>query len=267
MDASRVDYAQTQNAGQDLRFFDADGMALAYEIEKWDESGTSFVWVKVPQVDASSSTDYIWMYYGNASAASGQNAAAVWTNGYAMVQHHEESANPITDSTANANNGTNSGATLNAAGRIGGGDSFDGSDDRITVPDAPSLDITSELTLSGWINADTVSGWRTIVFKGTSTTNFNYYLAVHDGELVFGYYNGGVIELQSTGANLQAGRWYHVAATYNDAANALKFYVNGNQVGTDLVAATPLLTNALNATIGRSCLGRLVGRQPGRSPD
>ncbi|NIM51397.1 MAG: DUF2341 domain-containing protein, partial [Gemmatimonadales bacterium] len=54
--------------------------------EKWDEAGTSWVWVKVPQIDGSSNTDYIWMYYG-ADASDGQNAADVWSQGYVSVWH------------------------------------------------------------------------------------------------------------------------------------------------------------------------------------
>ncbi|MBX4187907.1 MAG: DUF2341 domain-containing protein, partial [Candidatus Doudnabacteria bacterium] len=51
LDSSRVDYAQTQNSGQDIRFIDADGSTvLSYEIEFWNEAGTSTVWVKVPQI-------------------------------------------------------------------------------------------------------------------------------------------------------------------------------------------------------------------------
>ncbi|HEY6508524.1 MAG TPA: DUF2341 domain-containing protein, partial [Vicinamibacterales bacterium] len=78
LDSTRINYTLTQNAGQDLRFVDGNGTVLAHEIESWNESGTSYVWVSVPQVDASSGTDYIWMYYGNAAAPDGQNAEAVW---------------------------------------------------------------------------------------------------------------------------------------------------------------------------------------------
>jgi hypothetical protein len=41
LNSGNIDYAQTQNDGGDLRFFDADGTALAYEIERWNEAGTS----------------------------------------------------------------------------------------------------------------------------------------------------------------------------------------------------------------------------------
>jgi hypothetical protein len=39
--------------------------------------------VKVPQIDASSNSDSISMYWGNAGAADDQNGAAVWGNSYA----------------------------------------------------------------------------------------------------------------------------------------------------------------------------------------
>ena len=55
LNSSRIDYSKTQDAGQDLRFYDADGTTkLAHEIEQWNELGNSYVWVKVPQIDASS---------------------------------------------------------------------------------------------------------------------------------------------------------------------------------------------------------------------
>ncbi|MFN8709342.1 MAG: DUF2341 domain-containing protein, partial [Planctomyces sp.] len=58
VNSSTIDYGQTQNSGQDLRFVDRDGTLLSYEIEEWNESGTSRVWVRVPQIDAVSNADF-----------------------------------------------------------------------------------------------------------------------------------------------------------------------------------------------------------------
>lgn len=119
VDSSRIDYANTQNSGQDIRFYDADGVTmLSHEIEKWDEAGSSYVWVKVPQVDASSNTDYIWMYYGNPTVADGQSATNVWDTNFKTVLHLKSGS--FTDSTSAANNATNFGAT-DVAGKIGDG--------------------------------------------------------------------------------------------------------------------------------------------------
>jgi len=42
LDNARINYAHTQNAGQDIRFVDADDTTpLNYEIETWNEAGSS----------------------------------------------------------------------------------------------------------------------------------------------------------------------------------------------------------------------------------
>jgi len=88
LNSDRIDYADTQDAGEDIRFIDSDGLTeLKYEIETWDETGTSYVWVKVPQIDGASNKDHIWLYYDNIGAADNQDAASVWTNGYSGVWH------------------------------------------------------------------------------------------------------------------------------------------------------------------------------------
>ncbi|MHC5115041.1 MAG: DUF2341 domain-containing protein, partial [Planctomycetota bacterium] len=113
LDSGNIDYAKTQNAGQDLRFVDSDETTeLDFEIEEWNEAGTSYVWVKVPQIDGSSSTDFIYMYYGNTGASDGQDAAGTWNSGYEAVLHlHDD----FLDSTSHNNDGTNYGSA-DAAG-------------------------------------------------------------------------------------------------------------------------------------------------------
>ena len=111
LNAGNIDYSQTQDNGEDLRFYDTDGTELAYDIEEWNEGGESIVWVKVPQIDGSSNSDSIWMYYGNASAGAGENPSAVWDNGYVGVWHLDEApadgtAGGHVDSTGNGNDGT-----------------------------------------------------------------------------------------------------------------------------------------------------------------
>ena len=99
-DGVNIEYADTQANGEDLRFFDADGTALAYEIEEWNESGTSYVWVRVPQIDKGTNADYITMYYGNGSALAGESPDRVWTDNFAFVHHLEETSGTHFDSSS-----------------------------------------------------------------------------------------------------------------------------------------------------------------------
>ncbi|KPJ58692.1 MAG: hypothetical protein AMJ46_13775, partial [Latescibacteria bacterium DG_63] len=164
IDSSRIDYAQTQNQGEDIRFVDDDGTALlAHEIEEWNEAGTSYVWVKVPQIDGSSDTDFIWMYYGHPSTPDGQNRNGVWDSNFKGVWHLKESGtgttDEFTDSTSNANHGQGgkgySGYTpTQSTGQIGYGQTFDGGNDFI------------DMASSGWFD----SAWpyrKRVVIQGS----------------------------------------------------------------------------------------------------
>jgi len=98
LNSARINYTRARANGEDLRFIDADGTTvLSHEIEVWDPSGLSYIWVNVPQVDANSSSDYMMMYYGNPSAADGQDAANVWDANYVGVWHLGESGNSTAD--------------------------------------------------------------------------------------------------------------------------------------------------------------------------
>jgi hypothetical protein len=122
VDSTRIDYAEFRPAGQDLRFFDAGGSPLFHQTARWDTSGTSYVWVRVPRIDAASTADHIWMHYGNPSAADAQSPEEVWDVGYEAVWHLDGS--DLTDSTRNDYDATRFGAT-NVDGVIAGGKAFD----------------------------------------------------------------------------------------------------------------------------------------------
>ena len=155
LNSSRIDYAKTQDAGQDLRFYDADGTTqLAHEIEKWNESGTSYVWVKVPQIDGGSTTDHIWMYYGNPTAADGQNRTAVWSNGFQAVWHLHSDFN---DSTANVHHGTNNGS-VNGTGKVADGQNFNGSSHYINANFISNYGASQDFTWEGWFKVNGIGG-------------------------------------------------------------------------------------------------------------
>ncbi|MCR5839050.1 MAG: DUF2341 domain-containing protein, partial [Kiritimatiellae bacterium] len=116
---SGFDYADVTNG--DIRFADANGNSLPFEIEKWDSSGESHVWVSVPSLSGQATT--ITMYYG---AITGKlppvDSTGVWSlAGYQNV-HHFSDASGYMDIESSANNltVTRQGAnTVDAAGVLG----------------------------------------------------------------------------------------------------------------------------------------------------
>ena len=84
------DYSQINRS--DIRFADANGTLLAYDIESWDANGTSLIWVSVPSL--SGTTTAFTMYWNPKSGAAVPAARApqrVWTlANYAAVWHFNE---------------------------------------------------------------------------------------------------------------------------------------------------------------------------------
>ncbi len=237
LNAGNIDYTKVQNAGEDLRFVDTDGTELAYEIESWNESGTSSIWVKVPQIDGASGTDYIWMYYNNASATDNQNAAGVWSNNFEALSHLH---NDFADSTGNAHNGINNGSS-DITGNIGDGQSFDGVDDRIDISSGAGIDnlFTGGATVSAWINPSSwgEGGFGRILDKG-DTTSVNNGWALQVGSLgnllIFDIgFSGNTGRWWSSINSISLNTWQLVTLVYDSAsdANDPTIYVNGVPVG------------------------------------
>ncbi len=80
--------------GSDIWFADSDGNVIPHEIDTWNPSGDSFIWVRVPEVKGPST--YILMHWGAERTSAAEIAASranVWKNngdgkgGYVGVWH------------------------------------------------------------------------------------------------------------------------------------------------------------------------------------
>jgi len=258
LNSSRINYSKTQDAGQDIRFTDSDGTTLLnYEIEKWDETGTSFVWVKVPNIPAGATTDKIYMYFNDTSLSDGQNASGVWNSNYVVSQHMKETTGVTTyDSTSNANNGTKLAATEpnpTTSGQINGAQSFDGSNDYITLSSSVSGSI-DQITVSAWVYANTqgeASDYRAVVseaFTGDNNVEFELYLTGANHNLSAGFYSGSWTTVSDTVA-FPLNQWVHVLATYD--GHYIKVYKDSVLVKTSTDLNKPLPNGANGWRIGR----------------
>ena len=219
--------------GDSIRFFDVDNSTeYYYEIEHWDGSGNSYVWVKIPSVSATEDTVFL-MHYNSSEASDNQHPENVWDSNYMMVQHLEETTGIIGDSTSYENDGTaQNGVILDAMGQIDGADSFDGSNDYILIPDDSSLDGNGnwpELTMEAWITPDVSQTRKIILAKWGSSSSRSYEMgldSVGNTQLFAAVDNGAFMEtIYSDVDPLVPGTWYHVAATYKNGT--LDLYING----------------------------------------
>jgi hypothetical protein len=171
VNSTRIDYSKTQDTGLGIRFYDSDGVTtLPFEIEKWDETGDSFIWVKVPNIPAGSNNDYIWMQYANTAFPETQQPSQVWDSNYKSVMHLNDSSSSIhvLDSTSNNYYGNKVTATepnYNSEGKIDGNQVFDASNDKVTTLRTwPTYVSNSTGTMSAWVKP---TGNTTVVASST----------------------------------------------------------------------------------------------------
>ena len=177
-----------------------------------------------------------------------------WTNDCAT--------DSVFDSSGNTNHGdscpNSTGPTGGAAGKLSNAGNFDGSDDYIIVPDHNSLDLTTNFTISAWINPDTLaSGEYYIVSKdgvGTDTTDsYNFYAQAGD-RICYETNNRTGSNCSVSGA-LPSGVWSHVAVAFNDAYSGVDkatLYVNGvKQAHNDNDPTQAPVALSTNLLIGR----------------
>lgn len=134
-----------------------------------------------------------------------------------------------TDSTANGNDGTLTGTTLNYPSTSPTPIPFarslelDGTDDYISINGAPVS--MSAITYEAWIKPDTVSAYGNIVSKASDGGGTSF-IIWPDGRL--GLQTDGVGWTYST-STVAANEWQHVAVSYDPAAagGTMTFYING----------------------------------------
>ncbi len=226
------DLSAAQASGADFLVTAADGVTkLSHEIDSWDAGTQTLVlWVKVPALSSSSDT-VLYLYYGNATAANQENVPDVWSNGYAGVWHLGETGSgqvgDYRDSTANANNSTNTThQPAPVAGMIGGAQHFTGGP-YIRVGGNAGL-CPASVTMQAWARATApLPSWEGIV-----TECDNYDVPKTGLNLQFGSTQNIASYTPPAGYAKTVwppvvGTWYHVAAT-NDGA-ATRLYVGGVQ--------------------------------------
>jgi hypothetical protein len=238
LDPGRIDYTQAQDQGQDLRFIDADGRTvLRHEIEKWEKSGTSIVWVKVPEIFGRSNMDYIWMYYGNPSAVDEQDPAGVWAADYEAVYHLHDDCN---DSSVPSIHGTNQGSDDKECLLADCQDFEDSQNDYIDLgTDRHILMNTAGCTLSAVVKPESIDAEDYIVSvsvnAGGSTSESRAALGLVDGnDVIIGGRASDTEEYrygETTGDIILAGNWYHLAGVIDYTGDQLAVYANGRFIG------------------------------------
>ncbi|MGN0877770.1 MAG: DUF2341 domain-containing protein [Kiritimatiellia bacterium] len=136
--------------GTDLFFTDENGASLSFEVETFNPDGTTFVWVKVPSLSASTE---LTVWFGGASNQD-NDPTAVWSR-YVGVWHFDADAagtTTVADATGHALDATTAGDLTAVDGPFG--DRCLRSSASTSAPDfEPGFAVGATFTASGWFKA------------------------------------------------------------------------------------------------------------------
>ncbi len=267
-DAVHIDYSKTQNAGEDLRFVDASGNVLVHEIESWDESGYSYVWVRIPVI-SSGTTGSMHMYYDNPDAVDGSTASAVWESNDIAVLH-------LNGNTVDSTSASNDGSLVDVyvtPGITGNAALFNGITSSVNMGSTAAVDniFAGGGTISAWINP---TGWgeggygriadKAVTTFGPEGNGDGWAWQVggsgSSGYLLFEQgFTGGISEWKTPLGSLNLNTWQQVVIVYDSssASNTPQFYING--------VLQTLITNSTGSGTARSdaALDLFIGNHAG----
>ena len=125
---------------------------------------------------------------------------------------------------------------------------LNGTTEYAEITHSSSLNLSSEMTLSIWVNLDDLgsSGSDNLFNKISSSTGYRLEYDRFFKKFGIVFYSGGVLKRVQTTTTPVIGAWYHVAATYD--GTTIKIYLNGVEENSSAFTGG-IDTNTQNVTI------------------
>ena len=223
------DYDDVMTGGADIKFYDDDDNRIPYEIELWDPTGVSYIWVKVPALDADT---VIYLDYDGKTTDN--DPTEVWSK-YALVLHGNEFANAAGAAVTVQNGG---GVTIPAEATGIIGKCFDKTNksaigvqfSNLATMNPAVLTDVKRYTMSGWYNfADENAAEIMMCDSGSWSTCATMAIITHQSTLnCFSVASGSHQPPERSGVEYYPTKdtWGYYAFSYdrNTAAKALRIY-------------------------------------------
>jgi len=144
-------------------------------------------------------------------------------------------------------------------GKINGALTFNGTSDRIIVPDTPDLNFgTGDFSITFWMKTQASGTMRLVSKRGSGTPNVGYEIYVTDGQPSVGFYisdDTTYVHTPAIGAtDIRDGSWHHIVVSF-DRGNNVAAYIDGNIEGAKAISSIQgSVTSPIDLYIGDSSL-------------
>ena len=225
-------YDECPNPTTNLRFTDVWGFVLPHDVDCWDPTGESTVWVRLEAFGPAATT--LWMYYKPvARAAQPLPGSSVWSSAnYMGVWHFSGSA---ADSSGYGMDGTAHGnPRFSLRGKVGTAFYGDGTKDDwrnydyiVTKPIEQETFDWTNFTISAWVKAEPFSG-DPRVFSMKDSFELTLMGALSYNAVAYNDTGTKQLKCQGTAFNC-TNDFVYLSATYCNGG--LTLYANGTQIG------------------------------------
>jgi hypothetical protein len=183
-------------------------------------------------------------HYTLTIAVPATGAAASWA-------FNEDAGTSTADASGNGNTGTLMGHTAWASGTFGTALSFSGSGDYVNVNESSSLELSTAMTVSFWVNASDVPG----VDQRIVSKNYDWDVKLNGSRHLPQFSSGS--SYAALNYSLPMGAWQHVTFTFS--SGAVIGYING--------APVAMLVNTFTSAylLPSSKSGLFIGTDVGKS--
>ncbi|MBQ6136270.1 MAG: DUF2341 domain-containing protein [Kiritimatiellae bacterium] len=249
-----ADFGGTTN----LVFKDSAGNVIPHEVDTWNTSGTSLVWVRVPSVTASATFKMYYCGSGNTV----NTPAAVWTAAnYVGVWHMDETSGTVADATGHGLTATPMG-DASVSVRYSGTDAPAGHARQagtsvksyLSIPSYDSFEVGGSFTMSGWVRMyEIANNTSPRLFSRKDSYNSNNGWEIEMAKSDASFLIRGAA--RDNGSDKIGGgkfnpslknKWTHVALVFDGASCSV--YSNGYELVSGTVTATS--DNNLPLSIG-----------------
>ena len=239
--------SQCCNDGNSIRFYKNSTVQYYYEIDTWNNTENSSVWVNVTHVYDDVDTVF-YLYYNDTNAVSNSTGVNTWNGHFVAVYHMNESAGNLIDSTSNGNDGTFLGnLPSKVVGAIGGGQDLTvAGSDYISLPVGCHQPVTH--TWECWFKADAIDANHYLITDVLNGGNLIQFEAPAGNNLKYRAWISSVLKWDIASVVTYGTTWRYCAAAV-ETSNAI-LVLDGAEVGSNNTAA-PASFGFLNIFIGK----------------
>jgi len=160
----------------------------------------------------------------------------------------------LLDQTGNHNGSFQGGTASYVTGQVGQSIELSGNGQFVDCGSDESTNLTGSLSITAWIKPDGFgqAGWGRIVDRGDDIdpNRVGYSFFLNQDNSNFGYVVYGGLARYSDPNAIRLGEWQHVAVSFDETAQELVFYVNGEEKGRMSHDQTPLDSAGYPLVIG-----------------